>query len=62
MLNIKEFIYGVRDSLNAKNFTLNLCVFLHLEVNNSESSQKMSVGFAPARKVIKTGEDPGEDP
>lgn len=62
MLNIKELIYNVRDSLNADDFTLNLCVFFHLEVNNPESSQKLSVCFASTRKVIRTGENPGGDP
>lgn len=49
MINIKE---SFMMSGNANNFTLNLCAFLHLEVNNPESSQKLSVGFASARKVI----------
>lgn len=52
----------IRDSLNANNFTPNLCVFLNLGVNNPESSQKLSVCFASTRKVIRTGENPGEDP
>lgn len=62
MLNSKEFIYDARGSLHANNFTLNFCAFLYLEVNNPESSQKLSFGFSSTRKVIKTGENPGEDP
>jgi len=50
-----NFSNSVWDSLKAENFTLNFCIFLHLEVYNPKSSQKLPVGFASIGEVIKSG-------